>query len=270
MAVHRADLGQRLEALYSLYNRRDLVSPDPLQFLYDYPAPEDREIVGFIASALAYGRVKTILSSIDRVLAPMGSSPRAFLADSGPRQWRELYGDFRHRFTDGAQVVSLLEGLRSAVDRYGSLQGLVVQARQSSGSLLGALEELIAALEGGGKSSLLARPSRNSACKRHFLFLRWMVRCDAVDPGGWDRLDPAELLIPLDTHMYAICRSLGFSDRKGADLKTAQEITEAFRRFVPQDPARYDFVLTRFGIRQDMTVQELLRLCGAGDGEVRP
>lgn len=266
MEVHqRKSLHERLEALYRLYNRRDLVSPDPLQFLYDYKSPEDREIVGFIASALAYGRVKTILASIEKVLAPMGPSPRAFLSDTGPKQWRELYGAFRHRFTGGQEIIDLLKGLKSLTERWGSLQGLMVQAQRETGSLLGALESLIAALDGGKKNSLLVRPSRKSACKRHFLFLRWMIRCDAVDPGGWDQLDPAELLIPLDTHMYHICRALGFSDRKAADLKTAQEITEAFRRFEHRDPVRYDFVLTRFGIREDMTTEELLLLCGRGE-----
>jgi hypothetical protein len=65
-----------LEALYKRYNRRAFVHPDPLEFLYDYPAVEDREIVGLIAASLAYGRVAQILKSVSSVLARMPSPAR--------------------------------------------------------------------------------------------------------------------------------------------------------------------------------------------------
>jgi len=51
------DIKGRLEKLYTLYNYRKWVHPDPLEFLYQYPDIKDREVVGLIASSLAYGRV---------------------------------------------------------------------------------------------------------------------------------------------------------------------------------------------------------------------
>jgi hypothetical protein len=39
--------------------------------------------------------------------------------------------------------------------------------------------------------------------------------------------------------------------RKNADMPTAVEITEAFRKIAPEDPVRYDFSITRLGIRKD-------------------
>ena len=54
----------RLDQLYDRYNRREWVHPDPLEFLYTYPRLEDREIIGLIASSLAYGRVSQILRSV--------------------------------------------------------------------------------------------------------------------------------------------------------------------------------------------------------------
>ncbi|MDR1620839.1 MAG: hypothetical protein LBS00_00525, partial [Synergistaceae bacterium] len=45
-----------LEGLYFVYNRRELVTPDPLAFLYAYDDPLDREVAGLVASCLAYGR----------------------------------------------------------------------------------------------------------------------------------------------------------------------------------------------------------------------
>ena len=250
-------LACHLEELYERYNRRDLVTPDPLQFLYDWDEVGDREIVGLIASSLAYGRVAMILKSIRAVLEPLGKSPRDFVMSGNEAQWRDIYGGFKHRFTGGEDVAAL----QSVIGRWGSLENCLAEARRITGSLTGGLDFLIESLGRGRENSLLARPCRGSACKRHFLFLRWMLRCDAVDPGGWSKLSPSELLIPLDTHMYHICTALGFTSRKSADLKTALEITEAFRSVRPEDPARYDFVLTRFGIRDDMTCQQLLAEC---------
>ena len=88
-----------------------------------------------------------------------------------------------------------------------------------------------------------------SACKRLFLFLRWMVRCDQVDPGPWKGVPAHRLIIPMDTHMHRISRLLGLTERKQADLKCALEVTRFFRNLVPEDPVKYDFALTRPGIR---------------------
>ena len=86
-----------------------------------------------------------------------------------------------------------------------------------------------------------------------------MVRCDDVDPGGWhDAVDQAKLIIPIDTHMHKISLALGLTDRKSADLKTAVEVTQNFARLSPDDPTRYDFCLTRFGIRGELDIETLL------------
>ena len=94
-------------------------------------------------------------------------------------------------------------------------------------------------------------PSGGSACKRLNLFMRWMVRCDEVDPGGWEEIPASSLVVPLDTHMYKICRALNLTGRRQADLRAAVEITKAFKKVAPDDPVRYDFALTRLGIREE-------------------
>jgi len=78
-----------------------------------------------------------------------------------------------------------------------------------------------------------------------------MVRRDEVDPGGWNDIPRSKLVVPLDTHMHKIAIMLGLTRRKQADIKTALEITDAFKKIEPDDPVKYDFVLTRFGIRND-------------------
>lgn len=96
--------------------------------------------------------------------------------------------------------------------------------------------------------------------KRLNLFLRWMVRSDAVDPGGWSGIKPSQLLIPLDTHMHKISLLLGFTKRAQSDIKTVIEVTDALRKISPEDPIKYDFVLTRFGIRDELNHKDLIRV----------
>jgi uncharacterized protein (TIGR02757 family) len=87
-----------------------------------------------------------------------------------------------------------------------------------------------------------------------------MIRHDAVDPGGWESCSPAKLIIPLDIHMYRLSLQLGFTNRRSADMKTALEITRAFEKISPQDPVRYDFSLTRLGIRDDLNPAFFLKM----------
>lgn len=96
---------------------------------------------------------------------------------------------------------------------------------------------------------LLPDPGKGSACKRHNLFLRWMVRYgDGVDLGIWTALSPRDLVVPVDTHMARMGRRMGWTRRKTPDWKMAEEITAAFRAVCPDDPVKFDFALTRIGI----------------------
>ncbi len=241
-----------LEELYARLNRREFVHPDPLEVLYEYDDPGDREIVGLVAASLAYGRVRSILNSVRVVLGRMGS-PARFLAEAAPESLRRAFADFRHRFATGEQLTALLLGVRRIIARHGSLQACFRAGLRGEDETvvpaLGQFVEALCAAAGGLDDHILPRPQRGSACKRLNLFLRWMVRRDAVDPGGWEGVPPAKLIVPLDVHMHRICRALGLTRREAADLRTAVEITHAFRRFAPDDPVRYDFALTRLGIR---------------------
>ncbi len=103
----------------------------------------------------------------------------------------------------------------------------------------------------GGYGFLIGKPvtsiAKASAMKRWMMYLRWMVRRDELDMGLWSRLSTAELIMPLDTHTFAVCRRLGLLERKQCDLRAALELTETLRRFDPDDPVRYDFALYRIG-----------------------
>lgn len=254
-------LKDALEALYRKYNRRRYVEPDPLQFLYEYPGLEDREIVALVASSLAYGRVAQILKSVSGVLDVLGPSPFEFVMNTPVGSLKRALSGFRHRFTTGEDVAAMLHSARCLIKRHGSLMAFFASGlKPRDTSVLQALTRFAAAFESpGGKACFLVpRPERGSACKRWNLFLRWMVRKDDVDPGGWD-LPPSLLIVPLDTHMYRICTRLGATCRKQADMRAALEITRSFSRIISEDPVRYDFALTRLGIRGDTDPDDFFR-----------
>ncbi|MFA4874923.1 MAG: TIGR02757 family protein [bacterium] len=259
--IKSATLKPHLDRLYAALNRREYVSPDPLQFLYDYADPLDREIVGLIASSLAYGRVAQILRSVKYVLDRM-QGPRKFLADTTPAKMQRAFVGFKHRFTIGDEMAALLAGARHAIRAHGSLGACFASlAKKGDEDVRPALARFVDELNkgaAGSTASLLPEPSRGSACKRLHLYLRWMVRSDEVDPGGWDCVAPSKLIIPLDTHMHRICGKMGLTKRRPADARTAKEITEAFRKFSPEDPVRYDFAITRLGIRNGMDLHGYL------------
>jgi uncharacterized protein (TIGR02757 family) len=253
----KADLNlkHKLEELYSHYHKREFVHPDPLEFLYDYDNIQDREIVAIIASSLAYGRVAQILKSVSIVLTIMAPSPYSYLMNTAEKELQQSFSNFKHRFTTGDDITGMLMAIKKMIKADGSLLNAFVSGyKDSDENILPALSVFVKRLNhesGGIKNSLIPIPDRGSACKRLNLFLRWMVRKDAVDPGGWDTISLSKLIIPLDTHMYNIGSGLGMTMRKQANMLTAIQITDSFKRIIPHDPVKYDFSLTRLGIRKE-------------------
>lgn len=214
-----------------------------------------------LASSLAYGRVSQILKSVSHVLERMGPSPRAFVERAERRSLEDAYGGFKHRFSDDVDLIDLILGMRDVIRIHGSLDGaLALSVMEGKTGMAGVRSFVNLILRSGrrDRNTLLPRPDGGSACKRLMLYLRWMVRYDEVDPGGWTSLSPSDLVVPLDTHMHRISLSLGFTRRKSGDMRTAEDITAFFRSIRPDDPVRYDFALTRFGIRSDMDVDDLI------------
>jgi len=243
---------EMLEDIYARLNRREYVHPDPLEFLYRYDDPRDREMAGLVASSLAYGRVAQILKSVERVLERLGPRPARFIEEARSEELRKLFAGFRHRFTTGAEMAAMLAGAARLAERHGSL-GEAFASFMSPGdeTVMPALACFACELssKGGlGSCHLVPDPGRGSACKRLLLYLRWMVRRDKVDPGGWERVSASKLVVPLDTHMFRLCRAMGLATRRQADARAALEATAGFRRVAPDDPVRYDFALTRLGM----------------------
>lgn len=233
--------------------------PDPLQFVYRYSNPADMEIVAFLASALAYGRVRQIEKSLTNLFERMGASPSDFVIHFNQKKKR-LLRSFRHRFTSGQDIIDLIAIFQIVFARHGRIESFFMSGYDPNDrNIIPALSRFCERLlgihttknngnESRGLKFLSANPVGGSACKRLNLFLRWMIRDDAVDMGLWNSIEPAKLIVPIDVHMARLCKILGFYNKKSVSLSTAAAITERFAEFEPNDPVKYDFALSRIGI----------------------
>jgi uncharacterized protein (TIGR02757 family) len=253
------------DTAYDRYHRRAFLHPDPLEIVHDYSTSEDREVVAFISSSLALGQVHSILAACRQVLAAF-PHPRRDLARLSRAEIAERLPGFVYRFFRTSHMSDLLFGLGEMLRRYGTLEDAFLQDyTEDDDTVLPALSSFarrLSAYAGGDHGILISFPDKGSASKRLHLFLRWMVRSDELDLGVWRRVDPARLLVPVDTHMLRIARYLGLTSRKTADRRAAEEVTAAFRRINPADPAKYDFALTRAGIHPDLAARSLTETLG--------
>ena len=256
----------RLETLYTARSAANLAN-DPLSFCHRYPDPADQEVVGLIASSFAYGQVKIILNSLEKIFGVMGKSPRRFVEQFEPEQGKWLFTGFKHRFNDSRDLCALLWGIRTILEEADSisdffLSGLSPDAPDITSALTNFSSAVLALdyaavfgddhiPENSYFPFFFPSPASGSACKRLCMYLRWMVRpADDIDLGIWREVPPAKLIIPVDAHIQRICGYLGFTKRRQADWKMAVEITTALRCLDPQDPVKYDFPLCHLGISE--------------------
>jgi len=186
-------------------------------------------------------------------------SVKSYLINRSDEDISEDFKDFRYRFTSSKHISSFLIAIKSMIKEYGSLKNFFLNAiTPQDQTIIPALTRFVKRItEDGNCGNLAPNPEKGSACKRNNLFLRWVIRKDIVDPGGWDEIPSSMLVVPLDTHMHHAGRILGFTKRKQADMRTALEVTDGFRQISPDDPVKYDFCLTRFGIHPDMNFSKL-------------
>jgi len=254
-------LKQTLDRLYADFNYPDSAT-DPIQIVRRFRRDDDREAVGFVAASLAFGRVMSVLQSIERVLAVMGPQPAAFVRAFDPRRDGPAFGGIVHRWTREADIVALLWLMRQMIDRAGSIEGFFLEHYDPrADDVEGALDrfstratalDLKAAYgrvpKRPGVGYFFPRPSAGSGCKRLNLFLRWMVRRDALDLGVWRRVSPAKLIVPLDTHVIRVGRCLRLTEYTSPGWRMARDITASLRGLDPDDPVKYDYALCHLGM----------------------
>jgi uncharacterized protein (TIGR02757 family) len=257
-----------LDALYASFNQPDSAT-DPIHIVRRFERAADREVVGFCASALAFGRVAGVIQSIERVVAVMGPCPAEYVRRFEPVRDGPALRGFVHRWTRATDVVALIWVMRQMIERGGSLErfflegsdpaAVDVEAALDSFSRRAMALDLEAAYgrripgrpstrSGEGVCYFFPRPSAGSGCKRLNLFLRWMVRRDALDLGVWTVVSPAQLIVPLDTHVIRVGRCLRLTTYTSPGWRMASDITASLRRLDPSDPVKYDFSLCHLGM----------------------
>jgi uncharacterized protein (TIGR02757 family) len=253
-------LKDRLDALYASFNCVDSAT-DPIQIVRRFTDPADREVVGFCAAALAFGRVASVLQSIERLLAVMGRSPAAFVRGFSAKRDSRSLTPLVHRWTKGEDLIALMIILQQMLDR-GSVEAFFLEGYDpDAGDISGALESfstraLAVDLRPAygrrrprpGVAYFFSRPSCGGACKRLNLYLRWMVRHDAVDFGLWKNVPASKLIIPLDTHVIRVGRCLHLTSYTSPGWRMAAEITASLRELDPLDPVKYDFSICHLGM----------------------
>jgi uncharacterized protein (TIGR02757 family) len=263
------DARGRLDDLYRTFDHVNSAS-DPVHIVRRYSQPDDREVVGFCAAALAFGRVASVLQSIESLLGVMGPKPAAFVRGFDAGRDRAPLAPLVHRWIRGRDLVALMLILQRMLAESGSIEAFFRAGDDPSSPDISAaldsfsqraLETDLRPAYGSRRPSRLGvcyffpRPAAGSACKRLNLFLRWMVRRDAIDLGVWTTVSPARLVVPHDTHVIRLGRCLKLTRYASPGWKMAADITAALRAIDPGDPVRYDFSLCHVG---------MMKACGFG------
>jgi uncharacterized protein (TIGR02757 family) len=189
----------------------------------------------------------------------MDWQPADFINLTKKRDFQKIFGRFRHRFTGAEDIILLLKILGAIIKEYGSIENFFLEGYKSSCSfkdVIGSFSKRMKKIahenvlcSGKGFDYLFPSPESGSACKRINMFLRWVTReNDGIDLGIWNGVKPSQLIMPVDTHVAEQSRILGLTERKVADWKMAEEITDHLRRIDPNDPIRFDFSLCRAGM----------------------
>lgn len=250
-----------LGRLYAEFNVDQSVA-DPVWMVRRYERPDDREVVAFIAAALAFGRVQSVLNSIDGMLKVMGASPAEFVRRFDPSRDRAVFTHLVHRWTNGADFAALVWIMHQMIEQSGSIEGFFAEGLAGDavdvGDALQSFSTRALALDVSqvygkrrpkpGVAYFFSRPSSGGACKRLNLFLRWMVRQDQVDLGVWTKVRPGQLIVPLDTHVIRVGRCLRLTKLKSPGWRMAADITASLRAIDPVDPIKFDFSICHIGM----------------------
>jgi uncharacterized protein (TIGR02757 family) len=267
-----------LDRFLAEFPKEKHLTNDPVQFVHRYDDPRDREIVGLIASAFAYGNVKIVLRTVETALKYLGPSPSRTIAAFDPHKDARRLRGFYHRFNTSRDLAVLFWIMRRTIEQYGSLESAFAAGLSPQDfDISGALEKFSALLLGFGHESLyprgelkrrigvrffFPRPSEGSACKRMNLYLRWMVRPqDGIDCGVWNSVATRQLIIPLDTHIARISSYVGLTAMRSPGWSMALDVTRSLRRLDDLDPLRYDFALCHLGIAGDCPRKRNLEKC---------
>lgn len=248
-----AEMHEYLETAYHRFAQRLFVNSDPIQIPHRFENKADIEISALLASTIAWGNRRSIISSMDKLLSCMGNRPHEFVVNYKPTDAKHLKG-FVHRTFNADDAAGFIQSLQHIYLNHNGLHSVFAEGYRQSGNIEGALRHFrrtFCADDFPQRSQKhVANVDAGSAAKRLNMFLRWMVRpsIEGIDFGLWNDIPTSALLMPLDVHSARVGRALGLLQRRQNDLRAVQELTHELSQFDANDPVKYDFALFGLGV----------------------
>jgi len=239
-----------LDQKYLEYSTSSFIVDDPIQIPHQFSKKQDIEIAGLFAAIFAWGQRKTIINKSKDLLSRLDNSPFEFVKSASAQELKSLEG-FVHRTFNADDVRGFVLMLQQFYAENNSLETLFIHPADKADLKNGLHQFKQFFVENGilkRTERHLPDPFSNSGAKRVNMFLRWMVRKDAVDFGIWKNISPALLSCPLDVHSGRVARSLGLLKRKQNDWRAVEELNISLRKMDPNDPIKYDFALFGLGV----------------------
>ncbi|MCQ2592627.1 MAG: TIGR02757 family protein [Treponema sp.] len=274
-----SELIERITSLAEKYETVSFYDQDPSQFLKWYKKTADVEVASFIAAMLAFGNRKQFIPKISYIFLLADSWAKNNQIESSICQWclagapgfcsgNNLDSQKFYRFYSYTDLQCLFTEIGAILKKSGTLGEYFRASYQNECSKYEQKAKTQTNLDNQKKSQTLEKPDlatiissafpkskivpkgKNSANKRIYMFLRWMVRQNSpVDLGLWNWYSPADLLLPLDVHVMQEAINLGLLPENAKATKaTSCLLTTEMKKVFPKDPCKADFALFGLGV----------------------
>jgi uncharacterized protein (TIGR02757 family) len=255
--LEKKNLKAFLERKVDEYNQPSFIKHDPICIPHRFNKKQDIEIAAFFASIFAWGNRTTIINKTTELMKLMDNNPHEFIISHTEKDLKRLL-QFKHRTFNVTDLLYFILFLKHHYRGSSTLETAFSKWMQKENdniekALAGFHHYFFSLPDAPVRTKKhIATPEKNSTCKRLNMFLRWMVRKDdhGVDFGIWNRIQPSQLICPIDVHVARVAKRFNLIQRNTVDWLTALELTGHLKRFDPMDPAKYDFALFGLGAEE--------------------
>jgi len=231
------------------------IESDPVAFMHAYHRKEDREIAGFFAALMAWGRRDIVMRKVEDLMGRFEHQPYEVIRQYKPNDSVRFDG-FVHRTWNGTDIDVLCRILNRIYQDFGDFEAfwkdVYTESLLHGFNIMELFHKRFFELDAESPSRTrrhIGDARKGSSCKRLWLYLRWCLRKDSiVDTGMMDFMPVSELMIPLDVHVARYARMLGLLGRPSNDWKAVAELTERLHKLDLNDPSKYDYALFGLGV----------------------
>ncbi len=250
----KSSLKDFLDSKVLQYNQASFIKEDPICIPHSFSKKQDIEIAGFFAAVFAWGNRTTIIQKSFELMKLMGNTPHEFCLQHQEQDLKRLI-HFKHRTFNATDLLYFISFLKYHYEKHDSLESaFTIPKEKEMEARLTQFHEYFFSLEDAPSRTRkhIATPYKGSSCKRLNMFLRWMVRKDkaGVDFGIWKKIQPVELICPIDLHVARVAKRFQLLDRKQTDWQAAVELTNYLKTLDPKDPVKYDYALFGLGVME--------------------